>query len=79
MEVEVAVVKIGVTIKRAKVYAWGSEIKLLTEGCQFLPVNFHGLVYILLMGAPKKNIPPFSMFQGEMELENFPRDQNRYS
>ena len=42
------------------------------------PGNFHGLINIWFVGAPHQMIPTFSMFQDEMELENFPREQTEY-
>ena len=42
------------------------------------PGNFHGLINIWFVGAPHQMIPTFSMFQDEMELDNFPRKQKEY-
>ena len=42
---------------------WGIEMELFPEGCQFLPINLHGLLNMCLVSLTQKMIPLFSMFQ----------------
>ena len=66
-------IKVGFNIRRDQVYVWGSFMKLLPEGWKLLPMNFHGLMHMWLVGVLQQMIPPFSMFHDGRELENLPK------
>ena len=68
-----------VILWRDLVYAYYSVLYLFPWGWQFPSMNFHGLVYMLLVGAPHYMIPPFSMFHYRRDLEYFPRGWNNYN
>ena len=48
-------------------------MQLLPEVCQFLPMYFHGLMHMWLVGEPQQTTPQFSMFYYRRELDNFTR------
>ena len=71
MEVEESEVNLGFSLTRSQLFSWFSTIQLFPYLCQFLSMNFFGLMHILIVSEPNHVMPVFSMFQYVRELENF--------
>ena len=55
-------------------YAWGGDIPLFPEGCQFLTMTLHALIHIWILGAPQKMLPHCEYFRIEWScMHRFPR------
>ena len=63
MEVDEKEFKIGVTLRRDPVSAWGGTMDLLIEVWLSSPTHFHGLMNMWLVGAPHQVLLTSSMFQ----------------
>ena len=75
MGVEEVELDIWFPIRGYNVYVWGSEIYLFPERWKLIPMNFHELMHMWLVGASQQMITPFTMLQDGRGLENFQRGQ----